>query len=413
MDSDLLRALQLIQELSEQVAQNQKMAVSLRSQAISLKDQAKSSTSGFALRRLNVDLSKESFESVVERINAQLIIENQTLLHENKQLNVLLKEYETTLETVMSKFRNHTLAAQRHGLTLTRHYEALILARETQTHLTDLSSSIQTSQSLQRISTLLRALLQSMNGEIHDMPDHSYTNSDYYFPGAHDTNFTYNIDRDNQQPAGLAELEALVDALGDDWALEREIEISRLEKENEELRKMLKIDPESLASNRLTLDLERLDANRVSAFSGRRAMQQRHPSVGSPSSSVPGGDAGMRPFWGEGNLQQQGQGSLPPQRMVDFQPGPGMRMGSQVRRAGIIGGGQQRGLLVSGGLASTSGNGGGAGTGRTSGMNLGMGPPPSTGGTPAALWSNPPASPAPPMVVEKPWPAGQGFDLSR
>jgi hypothetical protein len=39
-------------------------------------------------------------------MNAAIVIENQTLQHENKQLNILLKEYETTLETVMTKFRN-------------------------------------------------------------------------------------------------------------------------------------------------------------------------------------------------------------------------------------------------------------------------------------------------------------------
>lgn len=38
-----------------------------------------------------------------------MVIENQTLLHENKQLGVLLKEYETTLETIMGKFRTHAV----------------------------------------------------------------------------------------------------------------------------------------------------------------------------------------------------------------------------------------------------------------------------------------------------------------
>jgi hypothetical protein len=42
-------------------------------------------------------------------MNAQIVIENQTLLHENKQLSILLKEYEGTLETVMAKFRNHAV----------------------------------------------------------------------------------------------------------------------------------------------------------------------------------------------------------------------------------------------------------------------------------------------------------------
>ena len=51
----------------------------------------------------------EFFESELERTNAQAIIENQTLVHENKQLSMLLKEYEQTMETVMSKFRNHAV----------------------------------------------------------------------------------------------------------------------------------------------------------------------------------------------------------------------------------------------------------------------------------------------------------------
>lgn len=43
-------------------------------------------------------------------MNAALIIENQQLQHENKQFNVLLKEYEQTLETVMSKFRSQAVS---------------------------------------------------------------------------------------------------------------------------------------------------------------------------------------------------------------------------------------------------------------------------------------------------------------
>ena len=51
----------------------------------------------------------EVFESELERTNAQTIIENQTLVHENRQLSMLLKEYEQTLETVMTKFRGHAV----------------------------------------------------------------------------------------------------------------------------------------------------------------------------------------------------------------------------------------------------------------------------------------------------------------
>lgn len=51
----------------------------------------------------------ETFESELERMNAQIIIENQALLQENKQLSILLKEYENTMETIMAKFRNHAV----------------------------------------------------------------------------------------------------------------------------------------------------------------------------------------------------------------------------------------------------------------------------------------------------------------
>ena len=81
---------------------------------------------GFVLRRFNADLSRgvcaclkpkkanggertEVFDSELEKMNASLIIENQQLQHENKQLNALLKEYEGTLEMVMTKFRTQAV----------------------------------------------------------------------------------------------------------------------------------------------------------------------------------------------------------------------------------------------------------------------------------------------------------------
>lgn len=54
-------------------------------------------------------IQKEQFESELERMNAQIMIENQRLQHENKQLSTLLKEYEQTLETVMAKFRTQAV----------------------------------------------------------------------------------------------------------------------------------------------------------------------------------------------------------------------------------------------------------------------------------------------------------------
>ena len=42
-------------------------------------------------------------------MNNAMMAENQGLQHDNKQLNTLIKEYETTLETVMSLFRQRAV----------------------------------------------------------------------------------------------------------------------------------------------------------------------------------------------------------------------------------------------------------------------------------------------------------------
>ncbi len=262
--------------------------------------------------------------------------------------------------------------------------------------------SLQTVQSLHRIAFLLRGLLRSLNGEDANQSDSIYPDSEHYTTSGHDMHLIHSHEASTLPAVDLMELENFIDKLGDDWDLQREIEIMRLERENDELRKMMKIDARSMADSGVTVDLE-VGSNFTGA--GRRSTQRNPSIIGSPAS---GSDAAVKLLWIEGGQQQQqglGQGI---QRMTDLQPG--MRMGSQVRRPGIIGAGQ-RGLFVSGGLASTTGNGVGLGNGRTSGFNLGIGPPPSTG---ANLWSNPPAvSPAPPLVGERPWPAGPGLDLSR
>lgn len=58
-----------------------------------------------ALSCVRVLTETEEFQTGLESFASHLVLENQTLQHENKQLNNLLKEYEQTLETVMGKFR--------------------------------------------------------------------------------------------------------------------------------------------------------------------------------------------------------------------------------------------------------------------------------------------------------------------
>ena len=48
---------------------------------------------------------KEDYNAALEKMNAQMISENNALLNDNKQLGVLIKEYEQTLENVMTSFR--------------------------------------------------------------------------------------------------------------------------------------------------------------------------------------------------------------------------------------------------------------------------------------------------------------------
>ncbi|KAJ6623073.1 hypothetical protein B0H10DRAFT_1786993 [Mycena sp. CBHHK59/15] len=380
MEAELVRIWQIVHDLSEQLAQNQKITTTLQSQAVALKNQATHTGTGFVLRRFNTDISNETFESELERMNAQIVIENQTLLHENKQLSVLLKEYEGTMETVMAKFRNHALATQQHELNLTRHYEALLLARETQNLSLDLVSGTDLARSLQRVSQLLRGMLRSMAGEDPEQPPHN------------------DLDYDGGEGfVDPTELEALVHALDEngapgytgtegreDWAFERECEIARLEQENAQLRRLLGIDPASIVASGVSVDLERLQpGRRASILSARRRSGSGHVHHGS-------GDGQRLSYWegnggngnGNGNGQQQQYqqpqqqlSGAPLQRAMDLQPGMRMGMPQGSRRPGIFGAG--RGIVPGG---------------------SGVGPPPPG---PNALWSNQPPSPAPPS--ERPW----------
>ncbi|KAF9225390.1 hypothetical protein BS17DRAFT_778534 [Gyrodon lividus] len=316
MDNDLLRAWLLVHELSDQLAHNQKMTTALQSRATSLKEQAAHSGSGFALRRFNTDISKETFESELERINAQFLIENQTLLHENKQLSLLLKEYENTMETIMTKFRNHALAAQQHELTLTRHYEGLLLACDSQNQSSDLATETQTALHLQRLAQNLRALYRSMAGEDPEFIDENPDDTPF------DVQSLIHA-LDNDAASGFRE----------DWTLERESEIARLEKENEELRKMLGIDPAALLEKGVTLDLDREESRRFLTLRSEAARKRSESMSSSSRFGAWGFDSDPqqdRVAWGSWEPsvpqpqqpQQQQVGNGPPlQRAMDLQPG--------------------------------------------------------------------------------------------
>jgi len=57
------------------------------------------------------------YDAELERMNTSLAAENQTLQRDNKQLGALIREYEQTLESVMSAFRRRAVRAYIHVLT--------------------------------------------------------------------------------------------------------------------------------------------------------------------------------------------------------------------------------------------------------------------------------------------------------
>ncbi|KAF8519392.1 hypothetical protein BU17DRAFT_33409, partial [Hysterangium stoloniferum] len=162
---DFMQLWRLVTELTEQLAQNRSITASLQAQAGAVNSAASHQSTGFALRSQDIYKSAEAYDSELERTNASFIQHNSDLQNENKQLAGLLKEYEQTLENVMSKFRTHA-ASQQHELSLTRHYESLLLSRETSLLSSDLAASTAYYYSLGRISELLRAALRAAGGEL-------------------------------------------------------------------------------------------------------------------------------------------------------------------------------------------------------------------------------------------------------
>ena len=98
-----------------------------------------------------------------------------------------------------------------------REYEAKLLAREEENARKDLDTSTAISHSLTRLSYFLRQVLRSQSGEDTESP------------------VTRTDDNENREPWTVS--------AASDYALERDIELARLEKENEELRRLMGLLP--------------------------------------------------------------------------------------------------------------------------------------------------------------------------
>ncbi|VDB86540.1 unnamed protein product [Peniophora sp. CBMAI 1063] len=221
--SDAARLWALLSELMEQTNQHRQFSAQLHSQASDIKTQAIHTQTGFVLRRFNLDKTKEEYDNELERMNVSIAAENVALQNDNKQLNALIREYESTLETLMDQFRNRAHEIQEHELSLIRHYESQLLEREDEALNEALAASSSTSNTLTQISQLLRQTLRAMQGEDYEEQpvgdEYAEFLADTTAPGA-------------ESP----EWDAVARA---DWALERECELARLEDENRMLRRLL------------------------------------------------------------------------------------------------------------------------------------------------------------------------------
>jgi len=58
----------------------------------------------------HISHSTEDYDSELDRMTNAITAENQALQYDNKQLNLLIKEYEQTLETLMTTFRKRAVS---------------------------------------------------------------------------------------------------------------------------------------------------------------------------------------------------------------------------------------------------------------------------------------------------------------
>lgn len=155
----------LLGELSSQLKINREAAAVLQSQADDLKGQLHHARTGYALRRFNVDVSKEVYSSELERLHVSLVRDNNTLSYENRQLMLLARDYHQTLEQVMTKFRAFCHATQSHVLNLTAHYERQLSAQSYHQAHDALYASTSSTATLEHLGTLVRRALRVAEGE--------------------------------------------------------------------------------------------------------------------------------------------------------------------------------------------------------------------------------------------------------
>ncbi|GAA95394.1 uncharacterized protein L969DRAFT_45657 [Mixia osmundae IAM 14324] len=292
----------LLTELSHQLSANRQYCDVLKRQTDELKLQALHTGAGFTLRRFNLDISQEKFDSDLEKLNATLVLENQALQHDTRALSMLLRDYETSLDTVMAKFRTYAHATQQYELEVARHYEALLAGAaplgalpippshplfghgangnaSTATEASQSGSSesskageserdydhqallqpnnallqdpVALSHHLTRLSELVRKAFRAIEGEGGEeaaSPQSSHLSAS----GSSSSQGTNHEAAHSDPTSGGGYLTLLSGLRGNkDLALDREIELEQLRHENAELRRLLSISQASEADDEL------------------------------------------------------------------------------------------------------------------------------------------------------------------
>lgn len=205
------------------------------------------------------------------------------------------------------------LAAQQHEATISRHYESLLIFqnRPESSSGSDSTNNTHAAASLVRLSQLLQMLQSSLDGKHkEDAVESLEEPTDSHLE---------DVDSDEDER--------------EDWAVERETEISRLEKENAELRHLLGIDAESV-QNQGWKD-EELEEHRpvIQMLRASMAHANLHDAWGQRNSpQLAPFNAGPVPGNAIAAPQQQ---TIPLQLAVDFQPG--MRAAGALRRPSMFG----------------------------------------------------------------------------
>ncbi|PVG04556.1 hypothetical protein CPB86DRAFT_692530 [Serendipita vermifera] len=341
MEQEIHRIWMLISELSDQLAQNNRVAADLHAQIQTLKEQADSNSKTTPLHRYNTDVSTELFDSELERSTVALIMENQGLLQENKQLTTLLTEYESTLETVMTKFRQHAQIVADKRSALRVHYEHVLATGEGQSS-TQTYNLFTLQQSMERLRKLLDLAIKNESGQGEDAdPAQSNTSQ----AGIQNPEEGDNAGQEQTEGTLNTALEGLTD--GVDWAMEREAEIARLTKENQEIRKELGIleDIDDNKSDRSSSPLWSQMHSRSSSApfgSGFTTMPQMpspqpSPLVPNPFSPAYPGAQGYNP---PGTLTQPDRRFGLPNRTAPMGPAPPQMAPRNTLGEGSLGGRQ-------------------------------------------------------------------------